>query len=156
MNDVDRNDPDSVDFSTSTQKNSYYIRIFYWGLDRVVHNEYIVVCFLARKDIGNPEWKKYQKHKSACHDFQIDLGIALLNYGIGLEWGGKDESKRPEYITRDAFVPCACNFGFRCINGITNGISHAGQKRKVVVVHYQCGKAFKTEECKDKRVELGK
>ena len=84
MNAVDRNNRDSTDFSTSIQTNRYFIRIFCWGLDRVVHTAYVVVCFLARKDIGNPEWKKYLKHKSARHDFQIDLGFALLNHGIWL------------------------------------------------------------------------
>ena len=51
----------------------------------VFRTEYVVVCFLARKDIGNPEWKRYLKHKSDRHDFQIDLEITLLNYRIGLE-----------------------------------------------------------------------
>ena len=78
----------------------------------MVHTEYVVACLLARKYIGNPEWKKYLKHKSAHHDFQIDLGIALLNYGIGLEWGGNDESKRPDYMTIEAFFPCAFNYCF--------------------------------------------
>ena len=111
-----------------------------------------MVCLLARKDIGNTKCKKYLKRKSSRHDFKIDLGISLLIYGIGLEWGGKDESKHTDYMTREAFVPCVCNVCFHCINGITSGIAHAGQNHKVEVVYYQCGKAFKTEECTDKRV----
>ena len=147
MNAVDKNNRYSANFSTSIWTNRYYIRIFYWGLYMVVHTEYFVVCFLARKYMGNPERKKYLKRMSACHNFYIDLAIALLKYGIGLEWGVKDDSKRPDYMTREAFVPCACNFCLHCINVITSGIAHSGQNWKVAVVHYQCGKAFKTEEC---------
>ena len=155
MNAVDRNNRDSMGFSTSIRKNRYYIRMFCWVFDRVFHTEYVVVCFLGRKEIGNPKWKKYMNCKSDRHDFHIDLGVSLLNYGIGLEWGGKYESKPPYYMTREAFVPCACNICFRCINSITSSIEHDGQKWKVVIFYYQCGKAFKTEECTEKRVELG-
>ena len=152
----DRNNRESAELSKSIWTNRYNIRIFCWGLDRVFHIEYVSVCFLARKYIGNPEWKKYLKRKSACHDFQIDLGIALLKYGIWLELGGKDESKRPYYMTREAFLPCEYYVCFHCKICIMSGIAHASKKRKVALVCYQCGQAFKTEECTDKQVELRK
>ena len=95
MNAVDRNDRDSADYSTSIRTNRYYIRIFCWVLDRVIHTLYVVVCFLAKSNIGSEKWKKYLTHKSARHDFQIDLGLELLSYGIAQDWDGK--SKRPDY-----------------------------------------------------------
>lgn len=58
FNAVDRNDRDSADYSTSIRTSRYYLRIYNWVLDRVVHTMYVVVCFLADNDIGNPEWKK--------------------------------------------------------------------------------------------------
>ena len=58
FNAVDRNDRDSADYSTSIKTNRYYIRIFCWGLDRVIHTMYINVCYLANWDIGMLEWKK--------------------------------------------------------------------------------------------------
>ena len=40
------------------------------------------------------------------NDFQIDLGIALLNHGIGLDWDGDE---RPDYVRVGSLVPCNCN-----------------------------------------------
>jgi hypothetical protein len=52
-NAVDRNDRDSADYSTSIRTNRYYLRIFCWGLDRVIHCEYQIVCWLVVKGVGN-------------------------------------------------------------------------------------------------------
>ena len=60
-NAVDRNDRDSADYSTTIRTNRYYLRIFCWALDRVIHCEYQVVCFLVSLGIGNPQWKRYLK-----------------------------------------------------------------------------------------------
>ena len=59
MNGVDQNNRDSADYSTSIRTNRYYLRIFCWGLDRVVHVVYVVVCFLAKGDVGKKEWQRY-------------------------------------------------------------------------------------------------
>lgn len=72
MGAVDQNDRDSADYSTTIHSVRYYLRIFCWVLDRVVHTCFVVVCFFASVDIGNPEWKKYLKKAHGRHDFQID------------------------------------------------------------------------------------
>ena len=64
FNAVDRNDRDSADYSTSVRTSRYYLRIFNWVLDRVVHTVYVVVCYLAKSDIGPPSWKKYLNKSS--------------------------------------------------------------------------------------------
>jgi hypothetical protein len=56
-NAVDRNDRDSADYSTTIRTNRYYLRIFCWALDRVIHAAYVVVCFLIKSDIGQKQWK---------------------------------------------------------------------------------------------------
>ena len=89
FNDVDQNDRDSADYSTLIRTIRYYIRIFCWGLDRVVHTMYKILCYLSHWDIGMPEWKKYCDKHSRRNNCQIDLGIALLNYAIALEWDAK-------------------------------------------------------------------
>ena len=86
MNGVYQNDRDSRDYSTSIRTNMWYIRIFCWALDRVVHAQHTIVTFLAEQGIGKPEWKNYRDKNEGCHDFQIDLGISLLNYNIGPDW----------------------------------------------------------------------
>eukprot|EP00984_Skeletonema_dohrnii_P004810 scaffold1689_cov99-Skeletonema_dohrnii-CCMP3373.AAC.1 len=95
---VDKNDRDSADFSTSIRTNRYYIRIFCWSLDRVVHAEYVIVCFCYKMGIGKEEWKKYLDKNDGRHDFQIDLGIALLNYAI------ENECAKNPGLLREAFV----------------------------------------------------
>jgi len=38
--------------------------------------------------VGNDKLIKYTNKNSGRHDFQIDLGIHLISYGIGLDWIG--------------------------------------------------------------------
>ena len=59
MNGVDRNDRDSSDYSTSFRSNRYYLRLFFWALDRVIHILFHVVCYCTMNNIGKPEWKDY-------------------------------------------------------------------------------------------------
>ena len=56
FNAVDRNDRDSADYSTSICTNCYYIRIFCWALDCVIHVCYVIVCKCAKSDIAELEW----------------------------------------------------------------------------------------------------
>jgi hypothetical protein len=88
LNAVDRNDRDSVDYSTTICTNRYYIRIFCWALDRVIHTAYVIVCNLSRAGMGSPHWKQYGSKNFGRLNFQIDLAMDLMNYGIGLEWDG--------------------------------------------------------------------
>ncbi len=106
-NAVDRNDRDSVYCSSTIRTNQYYLRIFCWALDRVIHAVYVVVCFLIRSDIGQKEWTWYLDGPSGCHDFQIDLALSLMNYRIGLQWDG-ESAERPNFMRQDPFVPCDC------------------------------------------------
>ena len=106
-NDEEGNDRDSADYSTTIRTNRYYLRIFCWALDRVIHAAYVVVCFLIKSDIGQKEWKRYLDGHSGRHDFQIDLALSLMNYGIGLQWDG-ESAERPNFMRQDPFVPCDC------------------------------------------------
>ena len=102
FNAVDRNDRDSADYSTSIRTIRYYLRIICWALDRVIHACFVVVVYCVSMSIGPDEWKVYTKGDTARHDFQIDLGISLLNYGIGLDW---KDGKRPDYTRAGEVVP---------------------------------------------------
>jgi hypothetical protein len=104
FNAVDCNDRDSADWSTTIRTTRYYIRILCWGLDRVIHTCYVIICECAKGDIGPPEWKKYLSKQNGRHDFQIHLAIALLNFAISLDWIGIGE--RPEWMRQKGFVPC--------------------------------------------------
>ena len=104
-NAVDPNDRDSADYSIMIRTMRYYIHIFCWVLDCVIHCEYQVVCFLATYGIENLQWKRYLK-QGRRQEFQIDLAIELMNHGLGLDWDDRDE--RPIYMGNRDFVPCDC------------------------------------------------
>jgi hypothetical protein len=93
--------------------------------------------------------------KDGRFKFQVDLGIALLNYAIGAEWD--DLSKpRPEWMRSRDWVPCDCGACFFCLNGLTNGIMHR-KKRKVVTTFVQHDNSrTKQKGCTDKPVNLGR
>ena len=152
FNAVDRNDRDSADYSTSIRTNRYYIRIFCWALDRAVHCLYCVVVDLVKDNIGDPKWKRYAKN-GGRREFQIDLAIDLINYGLALDWDGGKE--RPSYMRQSVpFVPCDCKKCLFCKHGHTGKIAGVDRKTKKAVFHYQCGGRMVTEGCTDKRVNL--
>jgi hypothetical protein len=122
-NAVDRNDWDNADYSMTIHTNQYYLRIFCWALDRVIHTAYVVVCFLIKSDIGQEQWKQYLDDHSGRHNFQIDLALSNMNYNVGLQWDGVG-AKRPNFMRQDPFVQCNCGKCFFCLNGITTGIGH--------------------------------
>jgi hypothetical protein len=115
---------------------------------------YVVVCFLAKGGVGKKEWRRYDDKNQGQHDFQIDLGIALMNYGISTEWKDTTEA-RPNFIRQTAFLPCDCKKCFFCMNGFTNGIQHRPSKKAKVVVQYKCGTRVKTNQCTGEQVDLG-
>ena len=57
------------------------------------------------------------------YDFHIDLGIALMIYGINTEW--KDTTEMwPNFIRQTVFIPCNCDKGFIFVNDLTNRNAH--------------------------------
>ena len=89
---------------TIQQPYRYYLQIFCWcwALDRIIHALYVIVCELHKVSTNErlgaewPEyWKLYGDKNVGRHIFQIDLGIALLNYGIGLDRDGNLNTRRP-------------------------------------------------------------
>jgi hypothetical protein len=156
FNAIDRNDRDSADYSTTICTNRYYIRIFCWTLDRVIHAMYVIVCSLLKTRLGQTWWKGYKSKNFGRHNFQIDLAIDLMKYGIGLEWDGKSKA-RPSYMSKSYLVPCDCNKCFFHVNGLTNGIAHPPSKKAKVTVEYKCATWVTTNKCKKikDRVSLG-
>ena len=84
--------------------------------------------------------------------FQIDLGIALMNYAIEKEF--KKNGKRPGWVRQMEFVPYDCKKCYFCLNGHTTGIVHS-RKRAVTVV-FANGVRLKTKKCVNVRVNIGK
>ena len=101
---------------------------------------------LAQSDIEQKQWKQYLDIHSGRHDFQIDLALSVMNYGIGLQWDGESD-ERPNFVQQNNFVPCNCNKCFFCLNGITTGIAHPPTKKAKVTVEYKCGTRVTTNKC---------
>ena len=55
------NDPDSADYSTSICTIGYYLHIFGWILNWVIHVIYVVVCYMANSGIQKDKWGGYLK-----------------------------------------------------------------------------------------------
>jgi hypothetical protein len=120
----------------------------------VIHAAYAVLCLLIKRDIGQEQWKQYLDDHSGRHNFQIDLALPIMNYGIGLQWDGAG-AKRPNFIWQDPFVPCDCGKCFFCFNGITTGIAHPPSKKAKVTVKFKCGTCLRTNKCTADWVSLG-
>jgi hypothetical protein len=103
-----RNDRDSANYSTTICTNCYYIQIFCWALDRFIHAVYVIVCNLSKTGMGPTQWKAYESKNIGHHDFQIDLAIDLMKYGIRVEWDGNSKA-RPSFMPKSSLVPCDCN-----------------------------------------------
>ena len=102
------------------------------------------------------DWRKYTSKNDGRHDFQIDLGIALLNAAIEYDLAHKDalgySGEYPNWMKQGSLDPCECGMCYFCINRLTNGIAHKDTvKRKVA-------KKNKKEvvECSDVREGLMK
>ena len=154
FNAVDCNDRDSADFSTTIRSNRYYLRIFCWILDRVVHTIYVVVCWCSEEHVTKRQWKRYKNHRQeGRRDFQIDLGLELLNTAISWDWTGDE---RPKWVRQGPLIPCGCEACYFCLNGYTNGIAHKGKRKDPVDINYKCGCRMRTTECTNERVNIKK
>lgn len=149
FNAVDRNDRDSAENSTSIRTSRWYLRLFFWLLDRCVHSVYLVATALQDEI---QEWKQYVSKNGGRRKFQIALGMALMNRGIELDWPDvTDKSKRPPWI-RPNPVPCNCEECFFCKNGLTSGIFH---DRASVIMSSPGGSRKKRKiQCTSRRVQL--
>ena len=53
------------------------------------------------------EWEKYLDHKNGREDFQIDLALALISYGIEYDWSNQSEPKS-RWMCQTELKPCEC------------------------------------------------
>jgi hypothetical protein len=90
------------------------------------------------------------------HNFQINLAMDLMNFGIGLKWDGNlNNSDRPSFMPKGALVPCDCGRCYFCVKGLTTMITHRQSKKARVIVEYKCGMWVTLRKCTSKRVDLG-
>ena len=106
INGVDRNDRVNRDYSVSIRINRWYLRIWFWTIDRMCHCLYIYVYYIVRESIRD-NCKKYLSKQNGRKRFQMDLGLLLMEFRICLYW--KDISKKeeiPKWIRQGDIKPC--------------------------------------------------
>jgi hypothetical protein len=106
FNAVDRNDRDNSDYSTTIRTNRWYLRVFFWIFDHVVHVVFQSAIWCNKAGIGEEKWSEYRK-KDGRLKFQVDLGNALITYALHQEWP-KQEGPRPSWMRLQNFIPCDC------------------------------------------------
>ena len=75
---------------------------------------YVVVCFLARED-QNSLWQLYLDPHMGRFRFQIDLGLALMEEGIRVDWEDTDDpAMQPAWMRQHQLFPCSCLRCFFC------------------------------------------
>jgi hypothetical protein len=121
FNGVDRNDRDSADFTTSLKTNRWYMRYYFYLLDRVVHAMYCIVTDIAVKE-PREEWLNY-KGDLGRYNFQIDLAMNMIQWGIKYDWPYPwDNSSKPHWTRKTSPIPCNCTRCFFCSTGKTTGV----------------------------------
>ncbi len=80
---VDKNDRDSAEYSTTIQTHCWYLGIFFWLFDCIIHMLYMIVIYSSSKKLS---WKKHPGKNYGRARFQMDLGLQLINYAIEMEW----------------------------------------------------------------------
>ena len=130
-NAVDRDDCDSADYTVSIRTNRWYLRKWFWTIDRANRCTYLCVKHLV-EDGNKDQWKQYLDKHGGRKKFQIDLALQLMDHAIRLDWNGdiSDHTGRPRWMRQKPFLPCSCQMCFFCKNGWTGGIYHSPQRKK--------------------------
>jgi hypothetical protein len=141
MNGVDRNDRDSADYTTSIRINRWYLRIFFWVLDRVIFSCYIIAVYLAASGL-KPAWNKYRSQLTGRYD-QVDL-LSLITVLAGLK-APYDEADKPKWMRQKKVIPCRCGVCFFCVEGKTS-VSFPPLKRCATGKSSRCSTETKLPE----------
>ena len=139
MNGVDHKDRDTADWTVSLKSNRFYMRIFYWLFDGVLHAMYTIIKVVG-SDKAHP-WHKYLNKHLGRYKFQMDLANDLISRGISMDWLDiEDNDTRPVYVRSQDYVPCGCKECFFCKKGLTHGVDHKkkGKRRSRSSVRPEC------------------
>ena len=69
MNGVDKANCDGRNNSVIIQTDRWYLRIWFWVMERVMHCVYVVVCKIARMGL-RPDWMQYTNKNEGRKTFQ--------------------------------------------------------------------------------------
>ena len=79
--------------------------------------------------------EKYQSHISGWYNFQVDLGMDMMQYTIELEWKEPYEQEvKLAWMHQNPLDPCKCSQCFFCGHRMITGVIH---KPKTVRRNFQ-------------------
>ncbi len=87
-------------------------------------------------------------------DFQIDLALSVMNYGIGLQWDGESD-ERPNFMPQDPFVPCDSNKCFFAWMESPQVLRICRRRMQKILWNINVKMHVMTNKCTDVRVSLG-
>ena len=122
MGGVDHMDRDLSNWGSSMRTARYYMRIFFWCFDSIVHCIHCIVAHYGH--VEGHRWAKYTKKNDGRYKFQMDLAQTLIAAGIEMSWDGKDDSTKPKWMRTHNLTPCDCGTCYFCRRGLTHGIDH--------------------------------
>ena len=104
--------------------NHWYLHIIFWMLDWVVFSSYIIVVYLTASGV-----------KAGWYNFQVDLGMVMMQYTIELEWKEPYEQEvKLAWMHQNPLDPCKCSQCFFCVHRMITGVIH---KPKIVRRNFQ-------------------
>jgi hypothetical protein len=75
------------------------------------------VCYIVNVGLRD-DWKKYTGKENGRKQFQLDLGIGLMEFGIRFDWGDmNDPDKKLKWTWQMKPYPCDCEICFFCKEG---------------------------------------
>jgi hypothetical protein len=97
MNGVDYKDQHTAEWTVPLKSNRFYLRIFYWLFDGVLHTVYYFIKVVASKE--DYPWHKYLNKHLGCYNFQMDLANDLIDQRISMDCLDEDnKSTKPAYL----------------------------------------------------------
>jgi len=113
MGGVDSKDQDTADNSTSLWTTWYYLPIFFWILDSIIHAMYVIAKDYAENSHNDFGWNQYCSKNGGQKKIQIDLAVQLIDFGIRQDWPEPfDEHNMPPWIRQEYILSCDCKVFF--------------------------------------------
>ena len=119
MGGVDRKDQDTAHNSISIRTTWYYLRIFFWILDSIIHAMYVIAKDYAENSHNDFGWNQYCSKNGGQKKIQIDLAVQLIDFGIRQDWPEPfDDHNIPPWVRQKYILSCDCKVCFFCKNGM--------------------------------------
>ena len=91
----------SSTITVTIKTNRWYLLIWFWTIERVVHSVYAIVYYVANAGLRY-DWNKYTSKHDGRKRFHLDIGIVLMEDGIRLDWGEvNDKETKPDWMSQN-------------------------------------------------------